>query len=172
MAKKTYAELQKQIAHLNAEAQRVRKAEIAGVVARIKDAIKAYELTPQDLFETGSRGLGKGKSSAKSKAASGTPKFADGKGGTWAGMGPRPKWLRDALATGKTLSDFLVTSAAPKAQGKSTKAPKKAGRANRKAPVAVKYQDGAGNQWTGRGSQPRWLKAALAEGKTLTDLAV
>jgi len=38
--------------------------------------------------------------------------------------------------------------------------------------VAAKYRDGQGNQWTGRGLKPRWLTAALAEGKTLADFAV
>jgi DNA-binding protein H-NS len=38
--------------------------------------------------------------------------------------------------------------------------------------VAAKYRDGQGNQWTGRGLKPRWLSAALAEGKTLEDFAV
>ena len=30
--------------------------------------------------------------------------------------------------------------------------------------VAPKYRDGAGNEWSGRGLQPRWLKAAIANG--------
>lgn len=39
--------------------------------------------------------------------------------------------------------------------------------------VAAKYKDPVtGNSWTGRGLQPRWLKAALAEGKKIEDFAV
>jgi DNA-binding protein H-NS len=38
--------------------------------------------------------------------------------------------------------------------------------------VAAKYKDGAGNAWSGRGLQPKWLKAALASGRTLQDFAV
>jgi DNA-binding protein H-NS len=39
--------------------------------------------------------------------------------------------------------------------------------------VAVKYRDAAtGASWTGRGLQPKWLKAALASGKQLSDFAV
>lgn len=38
--------------------------------------------------------------------------------------------------------------------------------------VAAKYKDSNGNAWTGRGLQPKWLKAALAEGKKLEDFAV
>lgn len=38
--------------------------------------------------------------------------------------------------------------------------------------VAPKYRDGSGNEWTGRGLQPRWLKAAVANGKTLESLLI
>jgi len=41
------------------------------------------------------------------------------------------------------------------------------------AKVAAKYRNKAsGETWSGRGLQPRWLKAALAAGKKLTDFAV
>lgn len=39
--------------------------------------------------------------------------------------------------------------------------------------VAAKYRDEAtGNSWSGRGLQPKWLKAALAEGRKIEDFAV
>jgi DNA-binding protein H-NS len=39
--------------------------------------------------------------------------------------------------------------------------------------VAAKYRDKAtGETWSGRGLQPRWLKAALAAGKKISDFAV
>ena len=38
--------------------------------------------------------------------------------------------------------------------------------------VAAKYKDNEGNAWSGRGLQPKWLKAALATGQTLQDFAV
>ena len=41
------------------------------------------------------------------------------------------------------------------------------------AKVAAKYRDKAtGETWSGRGLQPRWLKAALASGKRLSDFEV
>lgn len=46
---------------------------------------------------------------------------------------------------------------------------KKSGDGTRKA--AVKFRDASGNTWSGRGLQPRWLKEALAKGKTLQDFA-
>ena len=39
--------------------------------------------------------------------------------------------------------------------------------------VAVKYRNAAtGDTWSGRGLQPKWLKAAIAGGAKLTDFAV
>ncbi|NML14333.1 H-NS histone family protein [Azohydromonas caseinilytica] len=39
--------------------------------------------------------------------------------------------------------------------------------------VPAKYRNSAtGESWTGRGLQPKWLKAALAEGKQLSDFLI
>ena len=39
--------------------------------------------------------------------------------------------------------------------------------------VPAKYRNAStGDSWSGRGLQPRWLKAALASGKKLSDFAV
>jgi len=38
--------------------------------------------------------------------------------------------------------------------------------------VAPKYRDTAGNEWSGRGLQPRWLKAALANGASLQSFLI
>jgi hypothetical protein len=46
-------------------------------------------------------------------SAATSPRFADDKGNTWIGRGPRPKWVKDALASGKSLNDLL----APKPEG-------------------------------------------------------
>lgn len=38
--------------------------------------------------------------------------------------------------------------------------------------VAAKYKDDKGNGWSGRGLKPKWLTAAMAEGKKIEDFAV
>ena len=38
--------------------------------------------------------------------------------------------------------------------------------------VPAKYRDKAGNTWAGRGAKPRWLVAAIKEGKKLEDFAI
>ena len=42
----------------------------------------------------------------------------------------------------------------------------------KRSAVPVKYRDSDGNNWTGRGSQPRWLTAHLNSGRELDDFAV
>lgn len=55
--------------------------------------------------------------------------------------------------------------------GRKTKSRVGSGRSTGKVPA--KYCNKAtGEAWSGRGLQPRWLKAALAGGKKLTDFAV
>jgi DNA-binding protein H-NS len=50
------------------------------------------------------------------------------------------------------------------------RAPKAAKKGNK---VAAKYRNTAtGDTWSGRGLQPKWLKAALASGRKLADFAV
>ena len=39
------------------------------------------------------------------------------------------------------------------------------GRTGKRGKVAIKYRDGAGNTWTGRGRMPRWMTAATKGGK-------
>ena len=38
--------------------------------------------------------------------------------------------------------------------------------------AAVKYRDGSGNTWAGRGAQPVWLRDEIKAGATLEDFAV
>lgn len=58
--------------------------------------------------------------------------------------------------------------------GKAAKGPGRAKKASKTgAKVAPKYRNAAtGDTWSGRGLQPRWLKAALAAGRKLEDFAV
>jgi DNA-binding protein H-NS len=115
---KSYAQIVKQIKALEAEAEKARRAEIDGVVTRIREAIQFYNLSAADLglggmkakpaADTGAAPL---KRKKRKNAAAKTPaaaKFSDGQGNTWVGRGKRPQWLRDALTAGKQLSDFLI----------------------------------------------------------------
>lgn len=68
---------------------------------------------------------------------------------------------------GLTLAD-LGGGAKDKGKAAASKGKAKTGKK-----VPIKYRDGSGNAWSGRGLQPKWLKAALAATKkTLADFAV
>jgi DNA-binding protein H-NS len=117
----SYADVLQQIESLKAQADRLRQAEVGDVVKRIRSAIEAYGLTAADLGfggavprKAGAKGrkaAAPGAPKAKRKSmpkGKGLVKYANGAGGTWGGIGKRPQWLRDGLAAGKQLSDFLV----------------------------------------------------------------
>jgi len=115
---KTYVQIQKQIETLQREADKLKRKEIDDVIAKIKEAIAVYELTAADLGlddkaprrrAAGTRGRPAAKARPARKArGTSEVKFRDEAGNTWGGRGPRPQWLRDALAAGKTLQDFAV----------------------------------------------------------------
>lgn len=116
MAKKTYTDVMRQIDELKAEAEALRKEEVDGVVARIREAIDAYGLTPEDLFggirkaKVARKTAGRKPAKARPAAAQSGAKYSDKQGNTWGGRGPRPQWLRDALAGGASLEDFLANA--------------------------------------------------------------
>ena len=115
---KTYAQIQSQIRKLQQEADALKAKEVAGVVARIQEAIAHYGLTPADLFGKTSAAAGKRarKAAAPAKAArpaksakqSAPAKYHDGAGNHWSGIGKRPNWFKAALAAGKTADDLLL----------------------------------------------------------------
>jgi DNA-binding protein H-NS len=114
---KTYLQLIKQIEGLRVEADKLRRKEVKGVIARIREAIDHYQLTAADLgFKAGSaapsaaRKTGKARKTAAAKpaGAAAVVKYRDEAGHVWGGRGPRPKWLRDAIASGRKLEEFSV----------------------------------------------------------------
>jgi len=111
---KSYAQIVKQIEVLKADAEKVRRKEVDGVIGRIREAITAYGLTATDLgFATKGKPGRKPAAAAKKRGrkpgkAGSVIKYRNDSGGSWVGRGKRPQWLRDALANGKTLQDFAV----------------------------------------------------------------
>jgi DNA-binding protein H-NS len=118
--RKSYLTILKQIESLKAEAEKIRKVEVDGVIKRMREAIDHYGLTAADLglgskpaapgavqstFPTKKR---KTTTKTKAKPAVAVAKFRDEAGNSWGGRGKRPQWLRDALANGKQLQDFLI----------------------------------------------------------------
>lgn len=119
---KSLSSILSQIERLQKEAAAIQ----TEVVARIRKDIEKYGLTAEQLFGGTSPAKRGGAKTAVAKPAQSTkvakarkapktskpPKYADGTGNTWGGMGKRPDWLRAALAAGKSLEEFLIAAAA------------------------------------------------------------
>jgi DNA-binding protein H-NS len=105
----SYVQLMKQIAALSRDAEKLKRKEVESVIGRIKEAIDIYGLTAADLGLTNGVDKEKSKrSAAKGQTGVRPVKFRDSEGNTWGGRGPRPAWLRDAVAAGKAIDDFAV----------------------------------------------------------------
>lgn len=160
----TFAQLQKQIADLEAQAQRLKSSEVPRVIEQVRELVATYGLTAEDVF-------GPGKKRSREPRSSGSrAKYADANGNTWVGMGKRPQWIRDALADGRSLEEFTRGAESQRAAVKPPAA-KKATLRRRKGAGKAKYSDG-NHSWSGFGPQPRWLKESLAGGRTLDEFQV
>lgn len=106
----TYIEVQQQIQALQKEAEALKAAERKGVIERMREAIAVYDITAADLGLSGGAGSPRKnsvkRSTKSSKQGAATAAYSDGKGNTWGGRGPRPRWLKEALAGGAKLEEF------------------------------------------------------------------
>lgn len=115
MARKlTLEQINQQIAKLQEQAGKIADAEKAEVIGKMKVAIDHYGITAADLGLSKSgkvakarQANGKAKPVAKPKAkALGRVKYKDDAGNSWTGVGRRPTWFLEALASGKTEADL------------------------------------------------------------------
>jgi DNA-binding protein H-NS len=81
-----------------AEAQRAERAE---AIAKVRVLMSEHGLTVADLSAR--------PTAPKRTGIKVAPKYRDAAtGDTWSGRGLQPKWLKQALATGKKLADFAI----------------------------------------------------------------
>jgi DNA-binding protein H-NS len=129
----TLKEIDLEIAKLRERAASIVAKEKAGVVERIKEAISYYGLMATDLGLDTARGSIRPKraqdkptratkpalsitapetaappTAKKPRAGAGVVKYKDDAGNAWSGFGPKPRWLTDAIASGKALEDLKV----------------------------------------------------------------
>jgi DNA-binding protein H-NS len=134
---KTYSDIKAEIAKLEKQAESARKAEVAGVIDRIKTAIVAYGLTAADLgFDRGAAKparASKAKTSKKATTTTGIPKYRDPKSGrTWTGRGKPPAWIAGV----KSRDAYLIDGLSAQAAGATS--PKQSVNGTRKARVIAK----------------------------------
>lgn len=86
--------LDKQIAAIEVEEKKK-------ILAQVRELVSRAGLTAEDIFGHARKG----------KTASASPakyRHPDNPGLTWTGTGRKPKWLTEALASGKTLEAFAI----------------------------------------------------------------
>lgn len=173
---KTYEQLTREIAALQRAAAEILSTEKKSVISKVNALIATYEITASELAfaQSLSSATSGSRSRAKAPAASGA-RYRDDAGNVWGGRGPRPVWLRAALAVGKTLESFLVTTS-PRlsASSPATANPAVKASAAKAQPGIAKFADPkSGQRWGGRGPRPAWLKQALKKrGARIEDFAV
>jgi DNA-binding protein H-NS len=95
------SELMAQKAAIEQQIAEAQRAERAGAVAKVRALMAEHGLTVADLS---SRSAAPKRSGTKVAA-----KYRNAAtGDTWSGRGLQPKWLKQALASGKKISDFAI----------------------------------------------------------------
>ena len=98
------------IAQLRKQAEELRNHERAGVIDEVRKKIAEYGLTAGDLkLASGGRGAASSKRSVSAAPAKAAAKYRSETGETWSGgRGRKPRWVTEALAAGKSLTDYEI----------------------------------------------------------------
>lgn len=97
--------LEKQQAELEKQIATAKREERSAVIDKIHQLLAENDLTLADLTAPGKARSPKKTGTGKKVAA----KFRDpATGDTWSGRGLQPKWLKNALANGRSLSEFQL----------------------------------------------------------------
>jgi DNA-binding protein H-NS len=109
MPNPTLGELIAQKVALEQQIAELQHSQRAEAIAQIRSLMNEYGLTLTDI---GARSPAAQQAAARldgRAAAKVSPKYRDpASGQTWSGRGLQPRWLRHALAEGRSLSDFLI----------------------------------------------------------------
>jgi DNA-binding protein H-NS len=97
------SELLAQKAAIEQQIADAQRAERADAIARVRALMTEHGLSLADLNSK------KPVNASKRSGTKVAPKYRDASSGnTWSGRGLQPKWLKQALSTGKSLSDFAI----------------------------------------------------------------
>jgi DNA-binding protein H-NS len=143
MQSKKLAQIKQQIAKLEREAEKVRKAGIKGVLKQIKSLMEEHGISLSDLGSP--RGRPGRKPGRPAKAAKPGRK-----------PGRPPKADKPAQASAKAAKPAAI----------------KAKLARSKAKPKYRSPENAKVVWTGRGRPPAWVKAWVDAGKKMDDLLI
>lgn len=113
MASKSYADLQKQIAKLQTQAERMRKGSFEKAIGQIRELMEKNGISIADLTEAlaakGKKGRPAKAKQAKAPAAA-KPKYQSPSDPalTWSGRGRKPKWVLEWVDGGNDLEKVLI----------------------------------------------------------------
>jgi DNA-binding protein H-NS len=97
----TVSELLAQKASIEQQIADAQRAERSGAVAQVRALMAEHGLSLADLSTKAA--------TTKRTGSKVAPKYRDAAtGDTWSGRGLQPKWLKQALASGKKISDFAL----------------------------------------------------------------
>jgi DNA-binding protein H-NS len=96
-------ELLAQRAELERKISETQKAQRSSAIAKIREIMAENSLDVEDLGGRSSVSGHNGSASKKSPI-----KYRDASGNSWSGRGLKPKWLQQAIASGRNLSEFAV----------------------------------------------------------------
>ena len=102
----TLQELLDQQTSLDRQISAIRTAERSRAISDVRALMAQHGLTFADIAAAESAPR---KGSAKTAGKKVAAKYRDpGTGATWTGRGLKPKWMAEAVAAGKTPSDFAI----------------------------------------------------------------
>ena len=100
----TLNELLAQRAELERKISETQKFQRASAIAKIREIMAENGLTPEDFGgKSGSVSRQNGSGSQKAPI-----KYRDASGNSWSGRGLQPRWLQQAIQSGRQLSEFAV----------------------------------------------------------------
>jgi DNA-binding protein H-NS len=100
--------LQRQISKLQAQAEKLERAERPGI-KQLRALLAKFKLGPSDI-KIALNGKAQRAGSSKLRGRKVKPKYRnpDNKSETWAGRGRMPRWMAALVKKGKKLDDFLI----------------------------------------------------------------
>lgn len=108
------AELKSAIERMKSEMEKRRVEELAAVISDIREKMDRYGLGVADLGFTAAE-MAPGRSRATPRASAPdrrsvvAPKYRDpSSGATWSGRGRMPRWMAEAVESGRSREDFRI----------------------------------------------------------------
>lgn len=110
--------LRSQVTDLQRKIEEIKVRDRNKVLSEIRSSMEAYDITLGDLQKAGrkprnkkSESVAMPKTLANKKRSLPRPpiKFLGPNGSTWTGRGVMPKWLREAIASGRSKEEFSVS---------------------------------------------------------------